>query len=503
MPNSKSNLAVFVVLLVALGALVWKLFSPTPPSAIPAPVQASLSPKINIDIYVDGSGSIKNFLKAGKSGSQGENSLLAFLAACENELSNPPATGGWSHENNPVGFWRFGADAPARLASGELRILANNPDGYMQVRGFGARRTSIEIPVKHDPQEKASARVPELKIIVTDLYQTDGTNSKPAEALADKYLTDAGAVAVYGIRNPYWGPVEDLPALKGASLPPGAADTMPFYIIIAGDNAADVYHMQEVLLNASTIGPVLRNAFKQGRAFSMYFSKDPGWRALSAGAVRTASVTVDWRDPNDKKKRLGIGPPLKENFNGSSLDLLTIRKGKAMVRFSSAKQVNGKTQNETPIGDDPQIHTLAYVRRSAGRGQPERERYMKAEDAVSAGPCPNLQYPNINDVCATFDYDRLHSYKGAYLFEFDAVANEKADVAGVTSSQMKRWNIEDSEESRISAFPSIPGVDGLHPGRTPNLSGILTALQNRVFTVTDPAEHPVVLTRYELYVEAR
>jgi len=73
---------------------------------------------------------------------------------------------------------------------------------------------------------------------------------------------------------------------------------------------------------------------------------------------------------------------------------------------------------------------------------------------------------------------------------------------------MQRWNLSAAEIGHIAAsggeFPLNPALKGgEHPGKTPNLSQLLNAMQNYEFQNTGDAAEPVRAATYYLYVKVR
>lgn len=490
MANGKAQIGLFVVLAVALAAIGWAIFHPRLAVTLPEPrLGGELSQSIDIDFYIDGSGSMRNFLPADAKIRRSGYYLLDFLTACEGTLREPPARGGWGDPR--VRFWKFGGSVAPLPDQGDLSLLARHPEGYKDGKktlpGFVEERTSIQVPIDHNASPPGRSG---LKMIVTDLYQSNGAIEQPAIELAERYLKDSGAVAIYGVRNRYSGPVEDLPGLHGASLP-DAADSMPFYIIIAGDRAADVYHAEEVLMTGST-GTALKQAFADKRAFFMYFSKDPGWRSH-------AQPQVNWRVGNGKEKS-GAGE-LREHYHGS-LALLSLREGKVGLTFSRQQPEAPADYEPTPVAKGVIVRALAEAAGPKGQKQSaEHSENESAEKAAKAQLCEAGL-----SVCVTIDRSRLHR-GGEYLFHFEALAEAPSDTLDPDGPTIRNWSIDSGHVAEMAAgdrkFPPLPGLSEQHPGRTPNLSQFLKALQGRMFLIHNVVADPVRVATYDLYVEAK
>ncbi len=430
------------------------------PSAVPPrPDSGTLSTSIRFDFYIDGSASMRNFV-AGR----GDNPFRNLLQVAESTLHNPSVKGGWADES--FAFYTFGATVRQLKGTGALSLLTNNPDS------FNEKTTVIELPVTdhHDAAKSGQALV---KIIVTDLYQSDHDHNTLSDALADQYLSkEHGAVGIAGIRNPFSGPVEDLPGLGRGSLP-RAADTMPFYVIVAGENAADVKQTLDLL----AASPSLQPSFASGQAFREWFSKDPG-------LAQSGTPQCNWRN-SPKKTRTGVGNCLAPASDTPAS--LFLRSGTVRVSWPL-------TVDRDALGPAPRLQITALR-------QNEKGNISKDEVAtVAAVPC---DWPR--SVCMDLDHSKLR--KGySWLYRFDIVADTPPDIFRPGSPLMRSWDVEDAEAARIiaaKAFSHLPGAAGVHSGRTPGLSQFLIALEGQQFHLKNANDPPVRGATYFLNVKAR
>ena len=474
MGNAKPLVGIFLILALILAGAVALAFHRSTGTAYfePVPDEGRLSPALNVDVYVDGSGSMQNLLAG-----HGENYLHEFLTHCESVLRNPPTRNGW--DPMAISYQKFGAKLTPLREVGALSHLANSP------KDFNEPRTPIEMAARDNPHGNpnsgSSQRTSEIKIIVTDLYQSDQANEKPAIALTERFLTQpSGAVAVLGIRNPYSGPVEDLPGLHGRSLA-NAADSMPFYIIIAGDKAADVREIERLLIAETG----MQGAFASKHAFAAFFSKDPG-------EFHQDLPTFNWTPFGPHGKR-AVGLP--EPSDQDHIESLTLRKGVVQVRWAGSPL--DVPPYEIPAGQQPELRITPLVSTKKGEAKPASGLVTKA-----ASPC---DWPK--SVCTEIDWSKLKTGR-PYLFRFDIVEDAPSDNFRQDSPTMQPWDIEAADVEMIAGsgskkFPPRPGVAGAHPGMTPNLSQFLSALQGQTFHEKNGDTDVVRGATYFLYVEGR
>lgn len=436
---------------------------PPPPLAAPQDDAPQLSDALDINVYLDGSGSIKHFLQSAPGGSDSAqtNYFRDLLDKGETTLHNAPGNGHWKDVS--LNFYRFGSGrTPTLLApNGGLQQMSADP------ARFNEGNTLIETPIQ--AASPASSRNDtgepraELKIIITDLYQSNGQLEKPADALADKYLHgDADAVGVLAVRNRFTGAVEDLPGTPRGKTLPNAADTMPFYVIAAGP-AADVRHALEVLEK----GTGLDAALARGLATTFMFTRASRAIAHPEFKLKDASYST-----------------LSSNYRGQHIPLLQLSSGKLKATWTDPFDAENHT---VPLGEE----SLAFKAFAAAPNGGLTED-PGATDA--AQPCPGVL------LCASIDRARLSPGK-TYVFRIDRIALHPADTLQPNSAALRPWNIEMQQAEQISAspdpqFPAVQGLRDLHPGMTPDLSKFLKALQGRMFHDT------VKLTSYYLYVQA-
>jgi hypothetical protein len=531
MSNGRSPVGVFVVLLLVAAAIVgfiWHIQKP----AIPTPDVGMPSKRVDIDVYVDGTGSIRNLLVAPIQ-SGGKNYLRDFLRECQLALEKPGIQPGW--EKAPVHLWKFGSGQhPVALPSGKLTIMADNP---MASDAFGDQETSIEVPAADDPQQRRQSKDAEVKVIVTDLYQSNQAIETVVDPLVDKFPDNSDwAVAVLGIRNPYSGGVDDLrdsSRVPGGPvrLPKGAADSMPFYVIIAGDHAVDVRIAREALLQNAGLG----DALSRNLGFSLFFSKDSdaflqqsrtfAWQpAVSLGhgsckeshegtfsapqnSTQSREVEFSWSRPSGKPADTGCVLTSTQQADPKEpnrlIPLLSWKKsGLVKVSWtpqgaSGASQDKGADAAIFELGASPKIVATVEVANRPRSKDGKLSQSQEASASAAAAVVDKHYDPSTKTFEATIDGKPL-SHGRTYLFRFDVIAQSRTTAFHADQPLMNRWNIEDSEPKGPEVF--LDKATGRHPARTPHLSEFLTALQDKMFGDED---HPVKVATYYLYVKGR
>ena len=475
MVNGKSQNGVLLVLVavaVVVGALVYRSLRsnvppvPSPPAQPPQAADAKPAPHpVDIDVFVDGSGSIKHFLQtppltkgSNEPADARTNYLKDFLVNCEPTLKNAPGDE-WTLKLPR--FFTFGDHVTQLQGESALRILSDHPES------FNAGRTEVEVPVREPARTATSADKPaELKIIVTDLYENGGEMERPADALAAEYLKDdanPGAVAILGVRNPFFGDVEDLPGTPPRQTLPNAADSMPFYVIVAGP-AEDVRHCMDVLLDRTRLGEALHN----GHAFELFFSRKPQARTRTLPALRPA-----------------VYSRIDDNYKDSGIQMISLAHG--IIAASWTDRAQDADNQPVALGQNYRL------RRSAQRLQPDDTLVDDPAAAAAASPCDDPEA-----VCEKIDRARLDKGK-IYLFRFNQDAMNPAPVLNPGGKLLADWNIETADAEQISQrtkqFPLDKSIGG-RPGKTPDLSLFLRSLQGQMF------HSPVPIASYYLYVQA-
>jgi hypothetical protein len=550
--GSGKSVRVLLGLLLAVGVLVALIMNtPRLQYLEPLPAMGKLSPAIDIDVYVDGSGSMRNFLASGT----GANTFREFLVNCEFALESGVSQGGWDQDKRIVRFWKFGPKGGPQLLNpngkaGALHLLVNDPNQ------FNADNTSIEEAIEANPPHQRLDAA-KLMIVITDLYQSDGKLERPGLALARRFLaSEKGAVAVYGVRNPYQGNVTDLPGQEEAKIRlPNAATSMPFYILIGGSNAADVRHAQD-LLTEGRFGLPLRQANGSNRLFASYFSR-------SAGRYSHTAVIYDPRVYESQDDHLlhfstQPNPQPKAGEEGSAEPNAKFRtKFSALVKAFQPDHRDGVTQfdlvtrplkqnvvgvswSKDQTGGDRPI----WQTEGAGIAHPTGWQISVFDCPVKKGTpgtlCPqapqldekaaqgvhvcNSTYGQSAVICETgsgpepalavlIDRHYLTSRR-KYLFEFDEVSSATSEAGNFDAGNalMEQWNFTPAEVNKLLTepegerrFPSA-GSDHAdeHPGKTPNLDQFLSALNGFVVsTGSGSGDTGVCLQTYFLYLNAR
>ncbi len=544
----RRSLAPLVAVLAVLAAITGVLYLPgiypvdREKFAYPVPAAARPSPAVDINVYVDVSGSMRNFF----TNDGRPNTFQQFLTNCELALTTGQSREGW--ERRTFAVWKFGSRGGAKHVAndGGLRALANSPEQ------FDEPGSPIEAAINDDAARKASPGARKLLILVTDLYQSDGRLELPAKALIRNYLkNEKGAVAMYGVRNPYQGPVEDVPSQNGTILS-NAATSMPFYIIIAGESAADVRHAQELLTGGNT-GEALRKAAQEDRLLAAYFAKEPGKdardRVIYDTLVRppkecggTSLCFSSLRSYNTDLKKIGAAEPLKAKARDYSVRLTGFSpdynaSGIAQIGFRGARGVVGISWESHVSERDPVWQTVRNERHwrvralycAAGEkgackapplvDQRASDSVHVCNEATADGAmwcktkCPTaatICMANVlPELAVAIDGSGLTRGR-KYLIEIASLAG--ADELGAAFADsgdvMHRWNLNFDEIQallRSRQFPADRAVaSDPRPGKTPNLSQFLNALVGTVSSSKGGQDNSgSVLKTYYLYVNAR
>jgi hypothetical protein len=192
------------------------------------------SKTVDLDVYLDASGSMKSFL-AEPTPAQ-KNYFTTVLNRVSEILTEP-----W---DNSIAYWRFGAGAPQQIKGEGLR-------SFLDPARFNDNFTHIEAAIDHQghPPADSGRKASHVKIIITDLMQDKDGAGVLAALLDREYLNkESRAVGVLGVRSAFHGPA-DIPGSSKDS-----ADTMPFYFIIAGE-APDVRFVMKHLVSDLPIAP--------------------------------------------------------------------------------------------------------------------------------------------------------------------------------------------------------------------------------------------------------
>jgi hypothetical protein len=544
MANGKSARPIIFLIVVIAALVAFIIFRPRPKYLEPLPTTGTLSSAIDIDVYIDSSGSMENYLVGGV----GANTFHEFLDDCEFALRSGVSQGGWDLDKRTIRFWKFGPKGgPVRLDTrgagdeGVLRELASHPEQ------FDAPSTPIESAIDAMPP---------------DLFESGGRGEeagkleKPEEHLAHRFLAgNQGAVAVFGVRSPYDlnGALDDLPGQNDEKVI-GAATSMPFYILIGGDNAADVRHAQG-LLTTGRFGAPLQQANQEHRLFAAFFSRNPG-RYDQAGVTYDAHVRLDSKDgeyyfsatpnPQPREKEAGSAIPagdkpsqysarvtsFEANFR-DGIALLEMRKRAFRQNLVGVSWQRDNVQSDSPIWRTPgaeiaqpsQWEIRAFDCPVPRKSTDTECRQNHAVDTLKGLRICNSPLGTMSE-CQTEGYsnpalavliDRnsfsvwhpLH-----YLLEFDelSTANTQAANFDPGSELMRKWSMTPDEVQALLAKPegqrkfpaSGEGHGDDRPGKTPNLDQFLSALDGSVMsTPSGSGTARVVLSTYFLYLNVR
>jgi hypothetical protein len=178
------------------------------------------SDSINVNLFLDASGSMRGFLAHGP-----DNRYLPVLE----QLASVASTGGWNKA--VVKWWKFGAHVTEVPAQDHL---------VMESRDFYSENTTRidEVFAASSPKD--------LTVVVTDLFQSRADVELLSGRLIDRYLAGmrqagaggpapiSAAVAVLGIQTRFQGRVSELGDEAGRERSVSHDGTLPYYILILG-----------------------------------------------------------------------------------------------------------------------------------------------------------------------------------------------------------------------------------------------------------------------------
>ncbi len=405
--------------------------------------QVSKSSSIEINFYLDTTQSMRGYLGQPEGRKNYFNEILDKATGILKE--------GWTDAR--VHFWGFGKEKPEPI---DLRSFLGKPGA------FTGTNTYIEKAIQHEPpvpQQTPQAPLPRLKIILTDLFQEGNDLDHLAVFLSD-YLRDASrAVGIIGLRNPFDGDIADLPGNQ--SLPKGAADTLPFYVMVAGP-VADVNLALAELTRRLDLGGLPKD-----QKFALVFAQRQ---------VTKLTQPLDLHPARLEKP----GYTLEDNRVPGSAELgipyLAGVKGDLRLRAA-----NFPSPALSRIGSHIRVGS-----------QPDKKAFVWSNNAWTAAPQPASAL-SVDSAKGAVSVDHSKLMKGSiYLFEIDFAA-EPGDF-----SDLSPWYLELNDVPRIirnRAFDQHQG--GSRPGKTPNLRHFLQTISSKMF------QSPIPLARYYFYVQAQ
>jgi hypothetical protein len=428
------------------------------------PRAAALAPsaRVRVDLYLDASQSMRGFLAAPQGKQQ--NHFADLLRKGTDILR-----GSW--EVDEVHPWRFGVGEPVDLV--------RQPGAPIGARDFLSRpalfsdlESHLDAAARHRGSPVNEPSRAKVKVMVTDLFQTDADVGRLAEALNSTYLTrDTEAVGVMGIRNPFSGPITDLPG----KLPAGAADSLPFYVLVAGPVA-------DVRLAMGRLGQRLprQGSFPADGSFTVLFT-----RRLVPAVEQRLELLQD-KDPSP-----GYTPDRRIVPAAEGLGIPQVRlshQGKVTLRVRPAADAgqNAPAKAATAVLPGPAVtNSLGLVARPSAQVR-KVVTVWSASRKGTADPAAAAAF-ELDAASGEIAIDGPRLQRSAtYLLQLDVVA-EPGDFAA-----LEAWTLDDSAEvMRGGAFAKAK--DGSRPGRTPNLRHFLLTLSDRMF------QSEIPLARYYLY----
>jgi hypothetical protein len=365
-------------------------------------------------------------------------------------------TGNWPDVT--VRYWRFG--------KGDPQLIPNIRNFYVQridpnakhdpMWDFSEKETHIDAAIESNVPSKGLRD--ELKIIVTDLFQTQNDLGKLATELNTGYLKQPDtAISVLCIRNSFFGKIYDLPN-ENDILPEGAADSLPFYILICG-KLPDVQHATELLkkrlkLSTESILSIIYSSHPIPESTQPLRIKESGDYTVYTNLVKGAEEERIPQVAISKGKLVEI--PLTEEFPGETVRSVVNTAFKLQKSLNVTAQKWGKSDYENFKPDDPDK--------------------------------PAFQVDSSQRKIIV-DGSQLEK-RTVYLVSMDLQA-APGDLSEVNSWGLRRGDFKSIMDQK--KFDETK--EGHRPGKTPNLDYFLQTLTDRVF------QNPVPLARYYLYVK--
>ena len=397
-----------------------------------------------------------------------------------------------------VHYWGFG-NVEQQGKDGPQPIKIEN---YRRRQAFAGTRTLIDQAIAHSPPVSAGLQksLPTVKIIVTDLYQDGNDMDKLAVPLSNILNDRTEGVGILGIRNPFDGGTEDLPG--GQKLPPGAAESMPFYVLVIGP-------IEDVKRCIGALSGKLRP--HQNEAFSLVFSRQPASRRQQKleldGYQKANSKWKGFRlDERRVPNAADLGIPYLADVQTDLV--LSIKAGCDAIGQATVPHVHVSSPPTVrmfrwqPTGKDPKERDGARKgdpNEQSGKGEPggpdrtgnDPPDYWIANPARAVEVNRDLTIKPGGCMEGHLALDRSRLAKNAvYLVEIELVG-ESTDL-----DSLKDWNVEFNDGQKIvddkekKSFPQ-------KLGKTPNLNHILETLSTAMFISGIPQ------TRYYFYVETR
>jgi hypothetical protein len=405
----------------------------------PAPTQ---SPSVEINFYLDTTQSIRGFLHQPPGKANYFRDVLDKVGGI--------LAGTWDRAEPH--FWGFGGPRPEPI---EIR-------NYLSPEAFGGTRTFIDHAITHEPpQRPGQTKLPRVKIVITDLFQDHNDMDRLAVDLSRTLDDPSRAVGMLAIRNPFDGAIDDLPG--GQTLPRGAAESLPFYMLMIGP-VADVTHCVREF--STRLG---MDELPTDQKLAIVFGRHTVSRLQRKLLVVPA------------EKRPGYSPKDSKVRNARELGIPYL----ADVR----RDLHLSIKNECP---DTQLNQLgAYMRISR---TPVLKAFRWAKDGWTEGTEPAAAVSIAGGLavdgrgCMQGDVrlDRSRLQKNAvYLFQIQ-LTGERTDFANLGA-----WFVD------LKDLPDIvdKGAYKDKVGKTPNLRHLLQTLSSKMF------ESQIPLARYYFYVE--
>jgi len=398
----------------------------------------SKSPAIQVNFYMDATVPLRGFLTATKEGQH--NYFTEVLNKAIDILSE-------SWNDTTVKVWRFGERDPS-LEDGLMR--------FKSAREFTDVKTYIDKAIQHQPA--APGGRPQLKIILTDLFQNDNAVGSLAKELDDRYLKDDSlAVGILAVRSVFSGSMDDLPG----KVPATAADSLPFYLLLAGP-IADVRLAMKRLVDGLPIA--------ENDRFEMVFAHrmvDRLGRPLNAEPAESRAGFTMKPDlvPGAEERNIPAFGNVRHDVKLRLIDFPHPEISALGPHISVASQT-----------ESIRVQATAFAAGQHPQADPKAASALTFELGAKAK-------------LMVIDRSKLAD-KTIYLFQVDLLG-ERGQLAN-----MGKWGLESDERDRVVSRQEFDkDENGNRPGKTPNLRHFLNVLALKMF------QSDIRLSRYYFYVE--
>jgi len=226
--KSKVLVALVCASFLLINACSDKTYAPHPEYDLSDEIEP-LSEQLVVRIFIDATGSMKGYVAPGYS------TNYAQIFTC----LEGAALGGWS--NVKVEFHKFGTKVKPLEGRQYLKAAET---GFYEDRDIN-QETNIQEAIEH--KAKTGGSTGELRIIVTDLFQSESDVVLLVKKLKDEYIKRNLAIGILGIRSQFRGTIYDV---RGGSFQYSSKENpeshRPFYMLMLGKHSDIVRYFERL-----------------------------------------------------------------------------------------------------------------------------------------------------------------------------------------------------------------------------------------------------------------